>query len=53
VQSEISVRSTGTQGDLTRVAGWKPREMLQRYGAAGAHDRVADAPRRVTVGDRF
>ena len=43
----------GTEGDLMRVAGWKSREMLQRYGAAGADKRANDAHRRMALGDRF
>jgi site-specific recombinase XerD len=43
----------GTEGDLMRVAGWKSREMLQRYGAAGADVRAVDAHRRMALGDRF
>ena len=26
----------GNEGDLMRLAGWRSREMLNRYGAAGA-----------------
>lgn len=43
----------GTEGDLMRVAGWKSREMLQRYGAAGADKRAYEAHRRMGLGDRY
>jgi site-specific recombinase XerD len=37
----------GQEGDLMRLAGWKSRTMLQRYGASAADERARDAYRRM------
>ncbi|MEP7215926.1 MAG: tyrosine-type recombinase/integrase [Anaerolineaceae bacterium] len=39
--------------DLMYLAGWKSREMLNRYGASAAAERAIDAHRRPSPADRL
>lgn len=51
--AHMRLSDSGDEGDLIRLAGWKSRQMLSRHGASAPDERVPEAYRKRSRGDRI
>lgn len=51
--AHLWLKAGGQEGDLMRLAGWRSREMADRYGAQLAEERARNAHRTLSPRDRF
>jgi site-specific recombinase XerD len=51
--AHVWLANGGQEQDLMRIAGWRSRDMVSRYGASVATERALDAHKKAGLGDRY